>query len=933
MCLRATLPFMAALLLQVLFLPVFSTAAGPEHSPIVREIQINLPPGWATPERYRALARDIIFIKPGDRFHPERLEASLNALRISRKFGHIAVDEVAVNDDMILVFDLTPFQYIRAIRIRGTYPLFEREVLSAMTIYTGDAFLAREIPQQQKAVAALYRQEGFIDPQVDIQYTADPSNGDVDVLVNIDKGPYYTLQALTILGNTRFSDNRLKMRMVSWRNKFLPGQPGRFTQNLLTEDLQSLLQLYRRHDFAEAAVTHELITDSESHRIEVVIQIEEGPQYAIRFEGNTALSDRKLKKELAPLQEGNPHDAHLRRIRRNLLARYAEAGFTEVRVNWQSEELTENGQPRRQVVFEIEEGPQTIIQAVTFTGNQALDQDTLERNMLSRPPSLLHKGAFVPAVLEEDRLAIQTRYLQMGYTQVEITEELAWSEDRREISIHLHIDEALQTRVRQVEIRGLADQEATAALALLELQPGVPYRHYMLQHDQNVLSNQIAEQGYPHVRVTRQVTYNDDRSAADIVFEVQRGPFVRMGQVYFDGNLRTRTALLQDALTITPDEPFSMRRLLESQHNIRSLEVFNAVQFKTIGLKEQADTITLLADLEERKPYYVSTGLGYETHKGFYANARVGDLNLWGRNKQAWLSGELSEIGYRSDAGLLDPKFLGTKFAANLALYIEERQEFNQNFGVRSYGISGGFTRPLKETMQAGFNLRLERRSQFQTSDTAWRLQRRMADEDLLATRTIFVGTPFIRYDSRDSYIRPRRGMLASLAVDISKGLDNDMDDFFKYQVDWRYYVSPLPRLTLACMARAGLLEPYGSSDQVPDDQLFFLGGTTNVRGFKENMLRFDPDNVPLGGRTSLLGSLEARWEVFSSFELATFVDFGRLAEIPDVSGDPGWRTSVGVGLRYITAIGPLGLLYGHKLDPGPGESRGRIHFSVGYTF
>ena len=43
--------------------------------------------------------------------------------------------------------------------------------------------------------------------------------------------------------------------------------------------------------------------------------------------------------------------------------------------------------------------------------------------------------------------------------------------------------------------------------------------------------------------------------------------------------------------------------------------------------------------------------------------------------------------------------------------------------------------------------------------------------------------------------------------------------------------------------------------------------------------------------------------------------------------------SSVGVGLRYITPIGPMGLLYGHKLDPVDGESDGRFHLSIGYSF
>jgi outer membrane protein insertion porin family len=50
-------------------------------------------------------------------------------------------------------------------------------------------------------------------------------------------------------------------------------------------------------------------------------------------------------------------------------------------------------------------------------------------------------------------------------------------------------------------------------------------------------------------------------------------------------------------------------------------------------------------------------------------------------------------------------------------------------------------------------------------------------------------------------------------------------------------------------------------------------------------------------------------------------------------AGSDGFRSSVGLGLRYITPIGPMGLLYGHKLNRKDGESAGRVHFSIMYTF
>jgi outer membrane protein insertion porin family len=175
--------------------------------------------------------------------------------------------------------------------------------------------------------------------------------------------------------------------------------------------------------------------------------------------------------------------------------------------------------------------------------------------------------------------------------------------------------------------------------------------------------------------------------------------------------------------------------------------------------------------------------------------------------------------------------------------------------------------------------------------------------------------------------------MFSSVSADISKGLTNSLDDFLKYRCDLHCYVSPLSRLTLACLGRFGYIDPYNATGRVPEDQLFFLGGTADVRGFKENMLRFDVNGDPVGGRSALSASAEARIDLGHDFEFTLFYDIGRVEDTFVPSQGEGLRASVGAGLRYVTAIGPIGFLYGINLDPEDGESGGRVHFAIGYTF
>jgi outer membrane protein insertion porin family len=105
------------------------------------------------------------------------------------------------------------------------------------------------------------------------------------------------------------------------------------------------------------------------------------------------------------------------------------------------------------------------------------------------------------------------------------------------------------------------------------------------------------------------------------------------------------------------------------------------------------------------------------------------------------------------------------------------------------------------------------------------------------------------------------------------------------------------------------------------------------VRGFEENLLRFDDEGNPVGGRLALLASLEARVDLGHDFELTGFVDTGSVRDAEVAAGGEDFRWSAGLGLQYVTPIGPIGVFYGHKLDRRESESAGQFHLSIGYAF
>jgi outer membrane protein insertion porin family len=928
-----------SLLGLVIFLsPQVSSKETPQSkidAPIVKDIIIQLKDTEKNRQILMGIANKLIYLKKSEPFSSKLLEDSIQALKLSKKFSHIHVDSKDIPEGILIIFSLTPFRYIKDIKFSGAYPVFEQTILNAITIYTGDTFKPDELDGQTKLIKNLFIDEGFFEPEVNIDIQKDPEDGNVVLIFDIQKGGFFRLSQIRFLDNYSISSNRLKLKMKTRQNSFLPGIRGRFIEKELIDDIGRLVQFYRNKNFADVKITYEIEKHSEIHDVTVLVTIEEGPYYEVQIEGNKRFWDLTLKNDVVIFNEGNLHDSGLRKSIRNMKARYREAGFLETEIKFEETHEQINSKPIRKVTFVVNEGPRYVVENVKISGNSHLDDKNIQKQMLTRLPGIFYPGHYIPETLELDTIAIKTLYAQEGYMEPLVRSDAVLSEEKQNAKISIDIEEGPRTLVDTMEIRGLTVLGEKEAYDAISLKPGLPFRNYMVRSDENTLAGLISSYGYPHVKVTGKVDFSRNRTKANVVFVIDEGPFVKMGQIYYSGNFRAKEYILSREIEMKTGEPFSLGRMLEGQRKIRDMEIFDTIQFKTIGLREKTEDIHLFVEMEEKKPYYIQTGLGYQTDIGTYINFKAGDRNFLGRNKDIWLGGSLSQIGYRGESWFTEPSLFGTEISTIFGLFTEKKEEFNKNFGVKIHGASIGFSRKWTSHLSTGIAVRYENRKKYDIDRDPLDIDEEDIDEDKFRTRNLIVVNPSVAYDTRDSVIRPKKGLLTTISADISQGLDNDLDSFIKYNMDSRYFRTSrsIPWLTLACLGRIGYIDPQGNVQDVPDDQLFFLGGTADVRGFRENMLLFDASKDPVGGRFSMAGSLEARIDLGGNFELTTFIDAGRIKNTEISVDETDWRTSAGIGLRYITPIGPIGLLYGHKLDRKSGESPGRIHFSLGYTF
>jgi outer membrane protein assembly factor BamA len=223
--------------------------------------------------------------------------------------------------------------------------------------------------------------------------------------------------------------------------------------------------------------------------------------------------------------------------------------------------------------------------------------------------------------------------------------------------------------------------------------------------------------------------------------------------------------------------------------------------------------------------------------------------------------------------------------------------------------------------------------------------------------------TPSILIDHRDDPIDPRRGWSAGAELEWAFPFPFAAEaDFLKLQLQHTFLLDTgldlgTGRWVLAASVRAGGIEPLADLEQddpfIPPEldlpsaeifvaERFFGGGRNSHRAFERDRLGIPgatlfPDDeghlVPAGGNGLLLLNAELRFPLFGALGGTLFYDTGNVwADWRDL--DPAeLRDGAGVGLRYLSPLGPLRLDVGWPLDRLPGDGSPVWHFSIGYPF
>lgn len=508
---------------------------------------------------------------------------------------------------------------------------------------------------------------------------------------------------------------------------------------------------------------------------------------------------------------------------------------------------------------------------------------------------------------EQARKAAQA----LGYYQPRISSEVKGGEKPRLV---LDIDPGEPVHLRNVTIR--VDGPAASLKGFRvprsdQLKSGAVLNHGHYEDAKRLIQNQASRYGFFSGRFTRQQLAVDPQAGvADIELVYESGPRYALGKVSFAGDTPFDEDLLQRMVPFKAGTPYDSELIAELNQALQSSGYFEGVRVDAAPTAATAEVIPVAVQLQTRKPRTMGLGLGFSTDVGPRAKAN------WTRH---WVNAEGHSYGWEAEVSA-PRQNVGLFYDIPLDPPLTDKLRFAGGYQNEEIANTDSLSKLL--TLGPEWHSKLPSGWQRVISLKWQREEYRLGDDSGLSNLLMpGVSYSYLRSDNR---IDPHNGYRLQFDTKVAKeGAGSD--------TNLLYGTVLLKGLTTVWDNHRflGRVQFGGSATngykKIPPSLRFFAGGDQSVRGY--DYQRLSPENSDgdrIGGRYMVAGSVEYQYSIAEKWRLATFVDQGNSFDKLEL---PNLKTGVGVGVRWVSPVGPIRLDLAHALDDDGGI---RLHFSMG---
>jgi outer membrane protein insertion porin family len=695
----------------------------------------------------------------------------------------------------------------------------------------------------------------------------------------------------------------------------------------------------------------------------LLVRVEERPTItAIEVDGNDKVETEKLQEALRSigLVQGRVLDQRaLDKMQTELQRVYYSLGQYGVQIETEVEELDDN---RVFVDIDIYEGKPASIRRVRIIGNEDFDQDDLLDEFELGPVSWWrfwsNADQYSRQKLEADLERLRSFYLDRGYLRFSVdSTQVTITPDKKDIEVVVNITEGERYTVEGVRYSGnmLMDEATLRELTVVET--GEHFNRRKVVETSDAIGRRMGDFGYAFARVEPRPEIDDDERTVVVDFNLDPGRRVSVRNIEFQGNFNTNEIVYRREMRQMEGSWYAGDKLERSKQRIERLPSVQSVEQEVRPVPEAPDQVDVSYDITEQLSGSLTAGGGFSQAEGLLFNVGLNQPNFLGSGKEVGLNIERSTYREFYQFNYRNPYFTVNGVSQGFGLYYQKQDGTELSLSrylVDSFGGNINFGVPLSELTYGSVAFGVESQEIKSTSySPSWVTG--VPDDDRPGPGFegeqyyTFTIKPSWRYDSRNRHLFPTAGQYHRLSATVAVP-GSDLT-YVKGEYDGEFYLPLTDLFTFQAHGNIGQIKSYGDTqndfggesqyyDGVPPFLNFFTGGIRSVRGYEDYSLGpRDNNDDPMGGTFKLNGGLAMHsplpflTEQRDSVRMSLFWDVGNAyRDIEDFEVD-SLRQSVGVGLSWLSPVGPLMFSFAQPLNDEPDDRTQSFQFSIGASF
>ena len=606
------------------------------------------------------------------------------------------------------------------------------------------------------------------------------------------------------------------------------------------------------------------------------------------------------------------------------------------------------------VYFNIDEGPVAKIQEINFIGNEVFSESVLKSEMQLKTGGWLswysRDNLYSKQKLTADLETIRSYYLNRGYLEFVIeSTQVSITPDKKGVYLTISISEGKKFTVKNVRVAGDTLGKDAEFMQLITLKPGDTFSSAKLTESTKAIAEILGTYGYAFATINPQPDIRRDLSEVDLTLVIDPGRRIYVRNVAISGNAKTRDLVIRREMRQFESSWFDSDKIDLSKKRLGRLGYFTETDITSEDVPGSPDQVDVKVKVTEKPTGAVTIGAGFSSTEKLILSAGVNQDNAFGTGTAVGLNFSLGKVNQNLALSNYDPYFTEDGISRYSDIYYRSSKPLyyvgDPDYQIKSVGSSIKFGVPYTEVDRVFFGSGIEAFRINTTANTpqpylTYAQTYNIAAPGYPATLTTYNVPLTVGWsrDGRDSALIPSDGSLQQLSGEVGTPVGNMT--FYRLYGQYQKYHSFSKGNILSFNGEVGYGEAYGSHS-FPITKNYYVGGIGSVRGYAPGSLGPQYYNSiyntyqPTGGQSKIVSNVEYTVPVPGSgtdktLRMFTFVDGGNAF---GTNINLVLKYSYGLGISWISPLGPLKFSYGIPYKSQPTDNIQRLQFQVGTAF